>query len=365
LDPECLPRIRAAAQLLQRPGPARDPVEVARAIAGAQAQDVYAGPLTFRSRSRRITAGDVRLARTESRSLLRTWAMRKTIHLIPSEDAGWLLPLFEPAIENWSRRRLGQLGMPAATQEKALRIIARKLDREGPLTRTEIAERLVRAGIELNNQTRLHVLLLAVTSGLSFLGPDRGGSSCLVRRGDWLGKPPPFDREDALSELARRYFGAFGPAGERDLASWSGLPLRDVRTGLAAISRELSEWRLGDETLLAIKGRRTRLPAAGQVRLLGAFDTYMLGYRSRDFAVPAGGAAAVKEGGGGWIRPVIVADGRVIGTWRSSRKGGRLDIDLKPFLALDQTTRAAVESEVRDIGRFEGITTTLGSIDPG
>ena len=81
---------------------AKDPAEIARAIAGAQAQDVYAGPLTFRSRSRRLTAADITRARTEERSLLRTWVMRMTIHLIPTDDAGWMLPLFEPGIERWS-----------------------------------------------------------------------------------------------------------------------------------------------------------------------------------------------------------------------------------------------------------------------
>ena len=99
---------------------------MASEIAGAQAQDVYAGPLSFRSRSPRLTAADVTRARTEERSLLRTWVMRMTIHMIASEDAGWMLPLFEPRIEKWSRRRLGQLGMPADEQEKALRC-----DRQG------------------------------------------------------------------------------------------------------------------------------------------------------------------------------------------------------------------------------------------
>ena len=73
----------------------------------------------------------------------------------------------------------------------------------------------------------------AVVSGIACLGPDRGKTTCLVRREDWLGKPPPFDRDRALAELARRYVGAFGPATDRDFAYWSGLPLRDVRAGLS------------------------------------------------------------------------------------------------------------------------------------
>jgi len=350
-----LPRLRAAAQLLHRPVSIREPVEIARAIAGVQAQDLYAGPLTFRSRSRRLTAADVDRARTEERSLLRTWVMRMTIHMIPTDDAGWMLPLFEPAIEKWSRRRLEQLGMPPRTQEKALRVVERTLDREGPVTRPEVAERVRSAGVELDTYTRGHVVGLAVSSGLACLGPDRGRTACLVRREDWLGKLARFDHEVALAELARRYLRAFGPATERDFAYWSGLGLREVRAGLAGITSELTESRLDDDAMLSLKGKRSRLPPTGQVRMLGAFDTYMLGYRSRDFAVPTEHVAAVKEGGGGWIRPVIVEDGRVIGGWRSTRSGGRIEISLNLRQPLSAAVRKAIDAEVADIARFEGI----------
>src|SRR5882757_8408331 len=148
IEPAKLARLRAATQLIHRPSSARDPVEIARSIAGAQAQDVYAGPLTFRSRSRRLTAADIRRARTEERSLLRTWVMRTTIHLIPTDDAAWWLPLFEPGIERWSRRRLEQLGMPTGQEDRALAVIAKALESEGPLTRPEAVERVVAAGIE-------------------------------------------------------------------------------------------------------------------------------------------------------------------------------------------------------------------------
>jgi winged helix DNA-binding protein len=334
-------------------------VDVARAIAGGQAQDQYAGSLTFRSRSRRLTAADVNHARTSERSLLRTWAMRMTIHLIPADDAAWLLPLFEPAIEKWSRRRLDQLGMSSSAQDKALRVIERALKTEGPITRPEAAARVAAAGIELDSQTRLHVVLVAVASGIACLGPDRGRSTCLVLRDDWLGKLPRFDRSAALAELARRYLRAFGPAAERDFAYWSGLGLGEVRTGLGGIAGELTESRLGEETMLSLKGDRGRLPPTGQVRLLGAFDTYMLGYRSRDFAVPSEHVPAVKEGGGGWIRPVIVRDGVVIGGWRYTRKGGRIEVALNSPESLPTAVRRAIDAEVADIGRFEGLPTML------
>ncbi len=355
IDPTRLARVRAATQLLHRPGSAKDPAEIARSIAGAQAQDVYAGPLTFRSRSRKLTASDITRARTEERSLLRTWVMRMTIHLIPTDDAGWWLPLFEPAIERWSRRRLEQLGLPVAKQERALSAIGAALADEGPLTRTEARTRAESSGIKLDTQTGMHIALTTVVSGVACLGPDRGRTTCLVRREDWLGKPPQFDRDRALAELARRYLGAFGPATDRDFAYWSGLPLRDVRAGLESISREIEEVAVGDETMLVMRGELPRMPAKDQVRMLGNFDTYLLGWKDREFAVTGEHAAHVKEGGGGWIRPVIVEDGVVVGGWRSSRKSGRLEITLNLPRRERERLGSKIDAEIRDIERFEGM----------
>jgi hypothetical protein len=291
--------------------------------------------------------------------------MRMTIHIVPSDDAEWMLPLFEPGIEAWSRRRLEQFSMPRGTQDKALRTIEKALADEGPLTRPEAAERVVSAGIELSRETRLHIAMLAVTSGIACLGPDRGRSTCLVLRRDWLGEPPGFDRGAALAELARRYLRAFGPASDRDFAYWSGLSLGEVRAGLSAIAPELVESSLGEETLLTLKADRRRLPPAGSIRMLGAFDTYMLGYRDRDFAVAPGDAAVVKEGGGGWIWPVIVEDGRVIGGWRSKRTKAGLEVELRPLRRFDDTVRTAVEAEIEDIARFEAAPVKLVDTLPG
>lgn len=355
VPPERLPRLRAASQLLHRPVAAKDPAEIARSAAGIQAQDPAAARLSFRSRSRSLTAADVDRARTEERSLLRTWLMRKTIHLIATEDAAWMLPLFEPPIERWSRRRLEQLGMPAGTQERALKAIARALD-DGPLTRPEAAQRVEAAGIELSAQTRLQVTGLAVSSGLALLGPDRGARSCLVRREDWIAEQRVAARDPALAELARRYLAAFAPATDRDASYWSGLALRDVRAGLESISAELEEVRVGEETMLALRGRLPRLPRGGQIRMLGHFDTFLLGYRDRSFTTGDRHRETVSDGGGG-IYPVVLRDGVVIGGWRESRRGGRLEISLDGPLPAE--IRPAIDAEIADIARFEGAEVTV------
>jgi hypothetical protein len=326
-----------------------DPVDVVRVAGPVQVQEQRAAKLAFRARARGLTAADVDRARTEERSLLRAWAMRKTIHLIASEDAGWLLPLFSERITGWSRKRLAHFGLDRAGQDRALAVLHAAVDRDGPLTRPELAGRLERAGFDTANEFKVHLWLLATLDGELCLGPDRDGNTCLVRTADWIGEPPRRPRADSLAELARRYFRAYGPASDRDFARWAGLPLGDVRQGISAIAAELS----ADAKLLRLK-RAPRAAAGPVVRLLGAFDNYNLGYEDRGFAVAEENVKQMFPGGG-IVRPTITVDGRFAGTWSSKRSGKRLAVTIEPFSELDPPTLAAIEDEIDDIGRFEDV----------
>lgn len=349
--PARLASIRAAQQLLHRPrGPAH-PADVARAIAGAQAQDPRAGRLTFRARSPRLTATDIDRARADERSLLLTWAMRNTLHLLSTEDALWMLPLFQPRLEAFTRRRLGHFGVDTATQDRGLTAM-RKALADRPQTRAELVERLAPLGIEITPERRMHFIGLAVASGLACLGPDGGRTPKLAAAREWLGADLERDRDASLRELARRYFGAFGPATDADFAGWAGLPLRDVRAGMQGIASELREARVGDATAWALRRSPRRAPD-GTVRLLPAWDTYLLGYRDRAFI--AGPRWKRIAAGGGIYVPAIVRDGVAIGTWAIRGSRDKPEITTEPFGRLDAATAAAIEAEVADVRRFEGV----------
>jgi hypothetical protein len=282
--------------------------------------------------------------------------MRQTMHLIATEDFPWLVPLFEPAMVATSRRRLGQLGMDEPTVERALRTIRRILETDGPLPREVLSERIKFKGIPLDSSTWLHVVRVAVATGMACLGPDQGRRTCLVLERDWLGERPPHDRGAALCELARRYVGAFGPATEADFAGWAGLPLRDVRAGLEGIAGELKEVRVGEGPAWTLT--RARRQSRGRiVRLLPAWDTYLMGYRDRSFLAKAKEWRRIMPGGG-ILHPAIVVDGRAIGTWRPRRTRDELSVELQPFDGLDADTRRAVEAEIADVLRFEGAQTS-------
>jgi hypothetical protein len=344
--------------LIHRPAGGDHPAEVLRAIAGAQAQEPRAGRLQLRARSRKLTAETVEAARVDERSILRTWVMRMTAHLIPTDDAGWLAPLFAGRISAWSRRRLEKLGIAEAARDRALKAIRRKLDADGPLTRGDAMEIATRAGFEVTVQTRSHLATLLVVEGIACIGPTAGRESVFVATRDWIGEPERRDREDSLAELARRYIHAFAPATERDFSFWSGLPLRDCRLGLERIAGELDEITGAGETALVPRGWRARAPRSPVVRLLPAFDTYLMGYASRAHAVDEAGAKRILPGGG-ILRPTICVDGRFVGVWSNRRSGKRLAVSLEPFPGFDDGWLEAIAAEAKDIGRFEGVEAML------
>lgn len=353
LRPDRLAALRARSQLIHRPGGGEHPADTLRAIAGAQAQEPRAGRLQLRARSRKQTAEGVEQARVEERSILRTWVMRMTVHLIPTEDFGWLAPLFADRISAWSRRRLAALGISDTDRDRALAAARRALS-NGPLTRSAVMDVASRSGFNVTIETRTHLAIMLVVEGTACIGPDAGRESTFVATGEWIGEPRRRERDDSLAELARRYFGAFAPASEGDFSFWSGLPLRDCRLGIERIAPELDQVRADGVTLLAPKGWRARAPRSPVVRLLPAFDTYLMGYASRDHAVDEGGAKRILPGGG-VLRPTICVDGRFVGLWSSKRSGKRLTISIDPFPSFDERWREPVDAEAADIGRFEGL----------
>jgi hypothetical protein len=278
--------------------------------------------------------------------------MRSTMHMLAAEDAGWVLPLFDGGLVADSRRRLTQLELDARAQERALGAIRKALESDGFLGRSELVERLDRVGIEIDAPRRVHLFRLATGSQIAILGPDRGAQTLLALRREWLGEPQAHDRDAALRELARRYFRAFAPATETDFAGWSGLPLRDVRAGLGAIAGELVE--------MMIEGQRAWAPRRGGrragravVRLIPAWDNYLMGHRERDFIAGPEKWRRIMPGGG-LIRPTILVDGAAVGTWGMRRKGSAVEVEVSPFGEVDAGVEEAIRAEVEDIQRFEG-----------
>jgi hypothetical protein len=264
--------------------------------------------------------------------------MRGTLHLVRPDDLPWLLALTAPTQATSSLRRLAQLGVSADDADRAVGVIDLALADEGPLAREALRDRLKAAGLTTEGQALVHLLFVAGYRGVAVRGPIEGRQHLFARTRDWLGEQPAMDRDAALAELARRYLAGFGPATERDLAYWAGLPLRDARAGLAAIARELTEHDGGLVDLAARGPAPERIPP----RLLPLWDDLLVGWKDKSAIV--GAAHAGRVFAGGMIGPAATREGRVVGKW--SLSGGRVTVE--PFSG----SASGFGAEARDVERF-------------
>src|SRR5215472_2088373 len=340
---------RLAAQLLSGT-PAGSVLEVAERLLAIQAQDPRGARLAVRARSRGLSAADVDRALTRDRSVVVTWLNRGTLHLVRAEDYWWLHPLTSPPLRTGNARRLAQEGVPPQDAERAVAVIERSLAAEGPLTRAQLGDRIAAVGVRTQGQALVHELALASLRGSTVRGPMVGREHAYALVREWLGAPPgldaAFERDRALAELAVRYLAGHGPASDRDLAQWAGLPLGDARRGLAAIAGRLADRDDGLAGLPTQPGGPGRTdPQLPPPRLLGAYDPLLLGWSSREPIVgPHGRLVAVN----GLFRPFALVRGRAVATW--AMPGGQ--VALAPFAPLSAADEAALATDAAEVERF-------------
>jgi hypothetical protein len=321
-----MPTVQRLARRLASQGvsrPARDVVDVVRGACGIQAQDEPAARLAIRARSVGLSSGDVTRA-LDAGAIVRTWAVRGTLHLLTREDAAFMVPLLGPVFDGKARRRLSQVGLDPHTLERGRAAIRSILDAQGPTPRTDLVARLGQHGVRLEGQARPHLLAHAARAGdLVFASREIVAPF----------RTEPLERSAGLARLARRYLEGFGPADRGDFARWSGLSAPDVATAWAGVD--------------AARGGVAELPRA---RLLGAFDNLHLGWREPD-VVPTPFEPQVHPGGG-LIHPVLLVHGRAAARWRLLQRSERTDVELTPFAPLPDDVRDEIHAEIQDVLRF-------------
>jgi hypothetical protein len=331
---------RLTSQLLAGP-PAASAEAATERLLAIQGQDPRGARLAVRARTDGLSSSDVDRALTETRSLLITWLCRGTLHLVRAEDYPWLHALTATPLLTATARRLAQEGVSANDAERGVEVIERSLAKEGRLTRAQLRERMRAAGVRAEGQAVVHLLILASLRGLTVRGPMIGREHAYVLVREWLGNPRAVTRERALAELARRYLVGHGPADDRDLAKWAGLPLRDARAGLQAIASALVERPDGLVDL------RDRPPAAGlpPPRLLGSYDPVLLGWRSRAAILGEHHQIVTVNG---LFRPFALVRGRAAAIWRL--RNGKAEVS--PFGRLASADGAALKADARAVERF-------------
>ena len=336
---------------------------VVRQTCGLQAQDLFAAVLGVRVRAPGSVLSDFESSRLANRSVIWTWLMRGTLHLVSVDDVEWLLGVLGPPLIAATAGRRRELGLDEATYAAGLRIIRDRLANGGQATRGEIGRALTAAGLPAGYSIERHLLFRAALEGVICFGPDRGSAPgekpTFVMLGDWLQHAPVLPSEDGarrrgLEVLVERYLAAYAPATLADFSAWSGLNMRDLHAGWDAAAARLLEIDVAGRPAWVPEPRMAELdeppPDVPLVRLLPAFDTYILGHKTRDLIEDGAYASRIK--GGGMLPAMVLLDGRIAGIWRTNRTGRRVAVAVEPFESFTQQIEATIATEVADIERF-------------
>jgi winged helix DNA-binding protein len=343
---EELALLRLAAQRLAGPREA-SPAAAVRWLTAVQAQE-FPGALT--SVALRTTGGTRAAveAALDAGEVVRSWPMRGTLHLTAAEDLPWMLDLLGARVLAGAAARRAALDLTDDDVERARGLAVAALTGGGRLTRGELLTALADGGVATTGQRGYHLLWYLAQTGTLVLGPMAAGEQLFVLLAEWVPAPRRLERDEALGELALRFFRSHGPATVKDLVRWAGVLVRDVRAGLAVAGDRLAPLDVDGVAHWMDPETPDRLAAAradaGRVLLVPGFDELVLGYADRTCTVPAEFAERIVPGNNGVFRPTVVSGGRVVATWRTGRGAAR-SLQLEPFTELSaELATAAAEA---------------------
>jgi hypothetical protein len=336
--------------------PLEHPADVVRWFGAVQAQDYLSSLWALGLRLRGATEAAVEAAVAEG-SIVRTWPMRGTLHFVPAEDARWMLGLLTPRVISASAGRYRQLELDAHVFARAEKRVVAALEGGRRLTRPAIYSLLQQDGISTEGSRGLHILgYLAQRQVICFAGRE-GKQPTLALLDEWVKRPRSLEREEALAELAARYFQGHGPASVHDFAWWSGLGVGEAREAVGLVGSGLAQEVVRGRTLWFSDGALSPEPDGSAAYLLPYYDEYTVAYRDRtDVLDPA---HAKKVGRGGILNPTVVIDGRVVGTWRRDLHGDEVSVQIETFGVLPKRKHALVARAAARYARFFGRTPLL------
>jgi hypothetical protein len=338
----------------------RRPAEVVAWLGAMQAQDYLGALWAVGLRLEAARESDIERALAD-RTIVRTWPMRGTLHFIAAADARWVIDLLAPKIISRASRRFRELGLDETTFARARRVLSKRLDGGTGVTRSAVYEALERGKISTAGQRGIHILWRLAQECFLCFGPREGKQHTFVLFDQWLPSARALSREEALAELACRYFTGHGPATTADFAWWSGLSASDARLAVHVAGRRLDAETIGGRAAWLPRNTApiTAATRSSRAYLLPAFDEFVVGYADRSAALDPGRTRHVNTGGG-ILKPTIVLDGRIVGTWQRRLERGKVVFSPMLFTSVAKPKMRALAAEFRRYAEFldaEGVMT--------
>jgi len=320
-----------------------------------------AAQIALWARDHSLTRAGLQAALWTKRTLVKTSLMRSTLHLVPASEFSIYIQALKQGRLRHMRRVMAKYGAitPALADEVTKAVVEAVGDE--PMPRKELTERIFSLGIVRGKPKKWFqlgwwgVARQAIMEGRLCYGPDNGQEVTFVRVDHWLPKQKRIEEAEAQRILLGRYLRAYGPATPQDFSRWTGMTMQEVRPVWDSVAGKLAEvsveGRGGFILLEDLEHLHDSDPAEPVLRLLPSFDPYLLGHAKKDHVVERRFYLLVYRKAG-WISPVILLNGRAIGTWSHERKGKGLSVEVRPFEKLSKSVGALIEKEAESLAGF-------------
>jgi hypothetical protein len=328
--------------------------DVVRHFGAVQAQDYPAAKWALGLRLTSALESDLDRA-YDAGAILRTHVLRPTWHFVAPGDIRWMLAVSGPKIQRSMASRYRELGLDPRTIARAHRVFEKALEGGRHLSRLELGKELASAGLAPDGQRLPHLLSSAELTGLLTSGPRKGRQLSFALLEERVPKARGLDRDEAIGELARRYFVSHGPAQLRDFAWWSGATQLEARRGIEISGDVLEQTDVDGVTYWFDARLGSPRRGAASALLLPNFDEYTVGYADRSAILhPARPFRPELFSFSSVLANVVVLAGQVCAAWRRQPAGEILGIEIRPLAELTPSERKAVEAAVSRLGRFLG-----------
>ena len=340
--------------------PLKDPVDVVRSLAAIQAQDYSGAKWAIGQRMRNATDALIEQAFATGQ-LLRLHVMRPTWHFVAPDDLRWLVKLTAPRVKATHSYYFKKSELDDATIKRTNKILTKALRDGNQLTRDELRQVVKRAGVEPGDSERFgRIMFRAELDGVVCSGARRGNQFTYALVDERVPPSKLMERDEALAEIAQRYFKTRGPASAQDFAWWSGLTLADVKRAIDICGDVLRREVIADKIYWTSgKAKSSRIKVIGTAHLLSAYDEYFISYKDRSAAIHPQFDQKSIASKLVFDAPLVV-EGFCVGGWKRELTPDQVAIQLTPFVFLKrpetQALKLAAERYAKFLGRVARIT---------
>jgi DNA glycosylase AlkZ-like len=285
--------------------------------------------------------------------IIRTHLLRPTWHFVSADDISWILDLTAPKIIASLKHRQRYLGISPMILSRSNKIISKALLDRNSLTREEIKTELGKAKIQTDNNRLTHLLVSAELNGIICGGPEKDNKQTYALFSERVPNKQNLTKDESLAELAKRYFTSHSPASIQDFSWWSGLSLTNARHGLEMVKSKFISETINSTTYWFPNSYSIPNNYKILTYLLPAYDEFIISYKDRRAAMELQHHKKVISNNGIFY-PLIVSNGKVIGSWTRIIKNDKVSLNMKLFQPVDNKIKKTIDHEAEKFGKFIG-----------